>query len=115
MWCHKQHPCLGLGPLNDFPKERFIEWSQNKKFHLVAFGHHVVKKNSVLVKFCKTQGKCDRRNLLLFQSRSRCSAGNFQNLPFLENQEDIPMESISKSFDTDSPKSVLRQRYFVLN
>ena len=68
-----------------------------------------MKKNSQLEKFSKTRGK------LPTEFRSGAKAGNFQNVLIPENQEEMPMESIPKSFDTDSRKSILKRIFLVFN
>ena len=44
---------------------------------------------------------------------SGAKAENSQNVLFPKNSEEILMESISKSFETDSWESILKQRHLV--
>ena len=46
---------------------------------------------------------------------NRAKPGNFQNVSFPKNREEIPMESISISFDTDFRESILKRRNLVQN
>ena len=64
-------------------------------------------KNSQLEKFSKTKGKWPT------EFPREAKAENSQNVSFHENWEEIPTESLSKGFDTDSRESILNRRYLV--